>query len=422
MREYILHSYCVSHIFLLIYTLLFTSRRYSIQKSMMLVTGTIGILIGLEWIGYCYGAETGIRLMVFLMQIALALATAIILSEYRDYRALFTGMSAANYVLLGNFVGLFFYTHTQNFYLGMLMNIMIHLILLAVLVHFLRTPYLQIQSLHHKAWRILCLIPALFYAAIYLLFVAYKHYSSSIAILLASISVMLTMYVSYILVFQMIHRINGEELAKKDQDMLRSSIKALKWEMEEVHAAREQVILYRHDSRHFIRGLQILMQEEDYGAVNQALEDCVGMAEGSPTVHFCDNLPIAHYVAAAQSRQILMQVKLEPVDQLTVNDWELAAIIGNLLENAIHACLEIPKMEKRKIMLSAKKTHHQLLIEITNPYAGTIRFSPESGLPLSAGGEGHGVGMRSVVYFAKRNQAVFDCGTQDGVFFARLLL
>jgi hypothetical protein len=64
----------------------------------------------------------------------------------------------------------------------------------------------------------------------------------------------------------------------------------------------------------------------------------------------------------------------------------------------------------------------QLFFEASNSYTGTLNFAPDTGLPVSEKGKGHGYGLRSVLAFSKKHGASFDCQTDGEVYHVRLLI
>ena len=60
------------------------------------------------------------------------------------------------------------------------------------------------------------------------------------------------------------------------------------------------------------------------------------------------------------------------------------------------------------------------MLEISNPYAGSISFD-SAGLPL-AREEGHGLGVQSISAFCRKSGAVCQYEARDGLFPFRMIL
>lgn len=113
-----------------------------------------------------------------------------------------------------------------------------------------------------------------------------------------------------------------------------------------------------------------------------------------------------------------MEAKISLSDTLSVNEGELAIVLANALENAIHANLALPP-EQRKIRCKMVGTPG-VMLEISNPCTAAVTFD-SNGLPV-AQREGHGLGVQSISAFCRKNGAVCQFDLTDGWFQLRLVL
>ena len=113
-----------------------------------------------------------------------------------------------------------------------------------------------------------------------------------------------------------------------------------------------------------------------------------------------------------------MEARISLPDTLPVDEGELAIVVANALENAIHANLALPQ-EQRQIRCKMVGTP-SVMLEIANPCAGSVCFD-RCGLP-TAQKEGHGLGVQSISTFCKRNGAVCQFQLTDGWFRLQLVL
>ncbi|HIY73062.1 MAG TPA: ATP-binding protein [Candidatus Intestinimonas merdavium] len=101
-----------------------------------------------------------------------------------------------------------------------------------------------------------------------------------------------------------------------------------------------------------------------------------------------------------------------------MDEGELAIVLANALENAIHANLALPR-DQREIRCKMVGTPG-VMLELSNPCAGNIAFD-SGGLPVSRQ-EGHGLGVQSISAFCRKNGAVCQFDLTDGWFRLRLVL
>lgn len=101
-----------------------------------------------------------------------------------------------------------------------------------------------------------------------------------------------------------------------------------------------------------------------------------------------------------------------------VDEMQLAIAISNLLENAIHACENVPEAD-RFIEVTAK-FKQQLLLEISNSCAWKVSLD-EDGHPVTSE-DGHGIGTRSVLDFVKKTNSEIRYIAEDNEFKARMIV
>ncbi|MBE5830459.1 MAG: ATP-binding protein, partial [Butyrivibrio sp.] len=88
------------------------------------------------------------------------------------------------------------------------------------------------------------------------------------------------------------------------------------------------------------------------------------------------------------------------------------------LENAIHACDKVPEAE-RFIEVTAKYKQ-QLLLEISNSCQEPVKLD-QDGHPV-ASEDGHGIGTRSVLDFAKKTGSEIKYIAENDMFKVRMLI
>ena len=72
---------------------------------------------------------------------------------------------------------------------------------------------------------------------------------------------------------------------------------------------------------------------------------------------------------------------------------DLCTVIGNILENAVAASLEIPA-ENRSLLLSGLVQNNRLYIVATNSFNGMVKL--RNGKYLSSRHTGNGIGLKSI--------------------------
>ena len=229
--------------------------------------------------------------------------------------------------------------------------------------------------------------------------------------------------VFYVLFLALYHvQSQKESQAELQRAMLETALKQSHGEMERLKATAHQTAVYHHDMRHHLNMIDGFLSADK---AEQASEYIRRIQEDISTIslrRYCENeamnLLCSSFAekAAAMGVQLTMEVSLPK--ELTLSDTELCSMVSNGLENALHAVEELDK-NRRWVQVSCRIRNSNLLLEIKNPYRGTVRM--QEGVPLS-GRENHGYGCHSIQTIARRNRGHCLFEPKDGVFTLRVAL
>lgn len=206
-----------------------------------------------------------------------------------------------------------------------------------------------------------------------------------------------------------------------EQMKLQSNQELTKQRLSMMDKTVEQMSIVQHDRRHFNHILLSLLKT---GEADKAISLLEKQTDSMPTKprRFCRNIAVnaavSYYVELAKANGIGYDIRLDIPETLPVDELSLVMTVSNLLENAIQAVEKLPK-EKRNIRFITVN-RGQLLLEVTNPYEGTISLS-DAGLPVSPCLE-HGKGSRSIADFVKHHNGDLIYTTQGGIFKVQIIL
>ena len=131
------------------------------------------------------------------------------------------------------------------------------------------------------------------------------------------------------------------------------------------------------------------------------------------------NAAVCHYAALAEQSGIDPKIELTIPSELPVDSLEFSMVISNLMENAIQGCMRLPINHGRYLRFNCRNVG-RLLLEMENPCMEGIILD-ENGYPI-AQEDGHGVGSKSVITFAKKYDGELIYTIEKGVFRVRLLV
>lgn len=189
--------------------------------------------------------------------------------------------------------------------------------------------------------------------------------------------------------------------------------------MEEVSAQNSRAA---HDRRHFNNVLQELLEQGETVEAFALLQSQNQVKHKISKV-YCENpavnAAVCHYEERAEQSGILTEIELDIPRELTVNSLELSMVVSNLLENAIAACIKQSGSKPLFIHFICRNMG-RLLLEIENSCTEDTALDEDS-YPVSME-EGHGIGSKSVIAFAKKYDGELIYNIENGVFRVRLLV
>ena len=120
-----------------------------------------------------------------------------------------------------------------------------------------------------------------------------------------------------------------------------------------------------------------------------------------------------------KSHGIVTNVKAKLPGTLSINDVDMCVALGNLMDNALEACLRQTEGE-RFIRVYIGVLKQQLYISVTNS-AGIIRRSGRSYYSMKTA-SGHGFGLYRIDRIAAKYNGSVNRQSEEGVFATELLL
>ena len=192
----------------------------------------------------------------------------------------------------------------------------------------------------------------------------------------------------------------------------------------EVENMYRQMRAWRHDYHNHMQSLSALMDSKNYAEarayldkINQNLTtvDTV-IKTGNTMVDAILNSKLALF--SSKKIHVTADAKVPPM--LSVDDLDLCIIIGNLLDNALEACLPLePDKRFARIYIAPKKNTH-LYICITN--SADKKRKGLGNKFVSTKGENHGFGLEKIDSLVEKYGGFLTRGSEDGGFTTEIML
>lgn len=122
-----------------------------------------------------------------------------------------------------------------------------------------------------------------------------------------------------------------------------------------------------------------------------------------------------------KSKNISVHAKATIPTELRISEIDLCAIIGNLLDNAMEACLRQNEIEERFIRIYIGIIKKQLYICVTNSVGGEVKKLGNTYLS-SKNSDTHGFGLMRIDRLTDKYNGYVNRQSEEGVFATEVLL
>ena len=189
---------------------------------------------------------------------------------------------------------------------------------------------------------------------------------------------------------------------------------------EEVENMYAKMRGWRHDYRHHIQTMKVHAANGEYEEINRYLEmlddDLTNVETVIKTGNRMADAILNSKLSIAAKNEITVKAEAKIPVSLSVSELDLCIIIGNLLDNAIDACMELP-VEKRLIRIYMEMKGNFLYLALTNTSGGKKKKNfrrPK--------GEGPGCGISRMDAVVEKYGGYSTRASEDEAFSTEVLL
>lgn len=177
---------------------------------------------------------------------------------------------------------------------------------------------------------------------------------------------------------------------------------------------------WRHDYRHHIQTMKVHMANgeiDEIGAYLDMLDDDLTNVETViKTGNRMADAILNSKLSLAAQKEIKVKAEANIPVSLTVSELDLCTVIGNLLDNSMDACMELP-VEERLIRIYMEMKGNYLYISVINTAGGKKKSNFRT-----TKGEGHGFGLKRIDMIVEKYGGYITRASEDGAFSTEVLL
>lgn len=177
---------------------------------------------------------------------------------------------------------------------------------------------------------------------------------------------------------------------------------------------------WRHDYRHHIQAMKVHAArgelEEIKGYLDMLDDDLTNVETVVRTGNRAADAVLNSKLSLAGERQIQVKTDVRIPVQLTTPELDLCTIMGNLLDNAMEACMELPP-ERRLIRIYMEMKGNFLYFALTNTAGGAKKTHFHT-----TRGPGRGLGLHRVDAIVDRLGGRITRASEEEAFSTEVLL
>lgn len=199
---------------------------------------------------------------------------------------------------------------------------------------------------------------------------------------------------------------------------------------EEVENMYRQTRGWRHDYHNHIQTMKAYLSMGETSRLGEYLDrldqDLTTVDTVVKTGNVMIDAVLNSKMSLARERRIAVEAKAIVPAQLDISEVDLSLIVGNLLDNAMEACLQIENEKDRFIRVYMDVLKGQLYIYVMNAVNGRPAKRREENRQVrylsTKAGRSHGFGLMRIDRVVERCKGYIDRQDEENVFATEILL
>lgn len=305
-------------------------------------------------------------------------------------------------------------------------TINILVILLLIVLSLNNNIILSIKSLYESSKRIFIVIDIyiwellLLLSALANLFLAYPH--AQIATIV-SILIVLSMVVSFVSFFLLISKNMKSIHYQSVNKLVEQNIEEQVNYYNRLSQYNDDLRKFKHDYENLKIGLLAQLKEGNIDEAIKYLNDCSSMISTSDVLYHTGSAVIDSLLfdKANQVKDSSITINFNGLfPQNPMNTADLCAVFGNIIDNAIEACLKLPKADNKNIEIFLSQKHDYIFITFINPVSETVETRDNAIATTKENKNEHGIGLYSVRKILKKYDGHLSLNSDGKVFTTKI--
>ena len=274
------------------------------------------------------------------------------------------------------------------------------------------------QPVPNSNWISIALIPA---ASLYLTLLLFQARGLSTFEVLSGILIILLINFATFYLYDKITAVLSERM---NNMLVVEQNKYYNKQLEMIKSSLQTTNAIRHDLKNHMFAIRILTEnnesEEILHYISKIMDDIGTRKDYAASGNAVIDSIINFKFQEAEHRGIRTAADIKIPEKLEIPSFDMTVILGNLLDNAIKAASEVT--ENPYINLKIKYDKGRLLIQMDNPYTGTISEEDGRILTTDSDHENHGIGLQNIRKVILKYDGIINIDHESNVFSVSLLM
>ncbi len=213
--------------------------------------------------------------------------------------------------------------------------------------------------------------------------------------------------------------------AENDRAQAKENLIAIQQaQYDDLQARIDEARMWRHDNRHHMTVMESYLDNGEYDKLKEYISHYRQTLPNDRDLIFCQhravNALLMFFGQMANDNGADYDVVAQIPQDIAIDEHDLTVLIGNLAENAAHACKTVIS-GPNYVTVNAKTTDSALYLDVSNTFNGPLEKNSK-GLYLSTKREGRGLGLRSVRNIVEKYDGLLEITPKDGLFTVEIYL
>ena len=218
--------------------------------------------------------------------------------------------------------------------------------------------------------------------------------------------------------------ISASIVDKMDKILLGQQNKYYQKQFELMETSLKTTKAMRHDLRNHLSVIYALIDKGERDAALKHLAKMTDVYDDKKQYACSENIDIDSIlnfkIQEAERQNIKVALDLSVPAKMSIASFDLAIILGNLLDNAIEAVAELEK--ERQIKTNINYDKGRIIILVENPYQGERVKDGNRYLSTNKELSQHGLGLENVKSVLQKYDGSMDINQRSNIFSVSLLL